>query len=105
MAFLSDEQRDDLRIEQMVFHLVGPKPENFVRLEAIDPGPFADFFLKRIRAVNAGAPYAFSDASSTRTRLARIADNPDVFQVHGGGRVPAVPAQCGGRGGLCAPQV
>jgi hypothetical protein len=80
MTFFDEQQRENLRIEQMVFHLVGPAPENFVRLEAINPGRFADFFLARIKAVNAGAPYLFSDASATRTRLARIAADPGVFQ-------------------------
>lgn len=81
MAFFDDQQRENLRIEQMVFHLVGPTEEDFVRLEAIDPGPFGDFFLERIRTANSGVPYLFSDASSTRERLARIAADPTVFQT------------------------
>jgi hypothetical protein len=45
MAFFDDQQLAELRIERMVVHLVGPKPENFVRLEAIAPGAFAPFFF------------------------------------------------------------
>lgn len=80
MAFLEHEQLMQLRIRQMVFHLVGPKPENFVRLEAIDPGRFGGFFLDRIRSINGGLPYVFTDASSAHTRLSRISDDPRVFQ-------------------------
>lgn len=71
-----------LRIVQTVFHLVGPKPdEHFVRLEALHPGPFAAFFLERIRSVLQGAPYIFSGASATREGLNRIAQDPDCFQA------------------------
>lgn len=80
MAFFDEHQLAALRIEQMVFHLVGPKAENFVRLEAIDPGPFTGFFLERIGSVNSGAPYEFTDASATRERLARISADPSRFQ-------------------------
>lgn len=80
MAFFDEPQSAALRIEQMVFHLVGPTPEAFVRLEAIRPGRFGEFFLERIRSVNSGAPYVFSDASATRERLARISADPTVFQ-------------------------
>lgn len=80
MGFFDEQQLAALRIEQMVFHLVGPSPENFVRLEAINPGPFAGFFLERVGSVNSGAPYEFSDASATRERLARISADPNRFQ-------------------------
>jgi len=80
MAFFDTDDLKTLSIERMVFHLVGPKPESFVRLEAVDPGPFTDFFLERITSVNSGVPYVFSDASSTRQRLARILADPEVFQ-------------------------
>lgn len=80
MAFFDEHHLADLRIEQMVFHLVGPKPENFVRLEALNPGPFANFFLERIRSVNGGVPYEFTDASATRERLFRISNDPNRFQ-------------------------
>lgn len=80
MTTLDDYAQADLKIERMVFHLVGPKPENFVRLEEVKPGRFADFFLKRIQSMGGGARYEFLDASSTRTRLSRIANDPSVFQ-------------------------
>lgn len=79
--FFSDQQAAELQIEQMVFHLVGPEDGDFVRLEALDPGEFSDFFLERILSVNAGIPYEFSDASSTRERLGRIAEDESRFQI------------------------
>lgn len=80
MAFFQDDELDEVRIERMVFHLVGPREENFVRLEEVHPGRFSGFFLERIRSVNSGAQYTFSDASATRERLSRILASPDVFQ-------------------------
>ncbi len=79
--FYTENQADDLQIDQMVFHLVGPEDSNFVRLEALQPGEYSEFFLERIRSVNAGIPYEFSDASATRERLHRIADDGDRFQL------------------------
>ncbi len=79
---IDEAEEGGLRVVQMVFHLVGPKPdEHFVRLEALHPGPFEAFFLDRIRSVLQGAPYIFSDASATRERLNRIAQDPDCFQA------------------------
>lgn len=80
MTILDDYAQAPLKIDRMVFHLVGPNPENFVRLEELRPGRFANFFIDRIRSIGGGAQYEFSDASSTHTRLARIAKDPTVFQ-------------------------
>lgn len=80
MTFFDDAELAALRIERLVFHLVGPTSEDFVRLEEIRPGKFAEFFLDRIRSVGGGAAYEFSDASATRERLARIAADASVFQ-------------------------
>jgi hypothetical protein len=80
MGFYEDAQLAALRIERMVFHLVGPKENDFVRLEEVHPGRFAEFFLGRIRAVNAGAEYRFSVPSTTRECLVRIDADPARFQ-------------------------
>lgn len=81
MAFFDEQQLAELSIEQMVFHLLGRGENNFVRLEAINPGQFSDFFIERIKSVNGGIPYEFSDASATRERLFRISTNPLLFQI------------------------
>lgn len=80
VAFFDDDQAAALSIEHMVFHLVGPRDSDLIRLQAIDPGAFAPFFLDRIRTVNAGASYRFSDASATRERLRRIIEDATQFQ-------------------------
>ena len=46
----------------------------------MNPGGFGSFFIDRIRSVNSGGSYLFSDASATRERLHRIAQNPATFQ-------------------------
>jgi hypothetical protein len=79
-VFLEDYQIAGLVIKRMIFHLVGPHAEDFVRLEELHPGPFAGFFLDRIRSINGGAEYSFSDASASRERLYRIATTENSFQ-------------------------
>lgn len=64
----------------MIFHLVGPRTEDFVRLEELHPGRFASFFLDRIRSIGGGAQYTFSDASAARERLIRISADKSLFQ-------------------------
>lgn len=80
MSFFTQNQIDQLAIDRMVFHLIGPEDDDFVRLEAMNPGEFSDFFIERIVSANDGIPYTFSDASATRTRLGRIANDISVFQ-------------------------
>jgi len=81
MPFFEDDEAEALAIERMVFHLVGPSPEQLVRLEELQPGRFASFFLERIKSVVNGTRYNFSDASATRERLIRIANDGDAFQI------------------------
>ena len=85
MAFLNDDELGAYRIEQMVFHLIGPDASHFVPLQAIDPGDLHDFFFGRVRAANAGVPYTFSSASAVRTRLQRIIDDQKTFQAESEG--------------------
>jgi len=75
MAFFDEAIRGKIVIKRMVFHLIGSEEVGLVLLQETKPGKFADFFLERIWSVNGGTPYVFSDASSTRTRLARIVNN------------------------------
>ncbi len=80
-GFFTEDQIAALTIRRMAFHLVGPEDGDLVLLRAIAPGPFERFFLDRIISVNAGRPYIFSDASSTRERLGRIVADSEVFQT------------------------
>lgn len=80
MAFFADDELGKIAIKRMVFHLVGPKDNALVKLQEVEPGKFTDFFVERIRSVNFGVGYKFSDASSTRERLRRIQEDGKVFQ-------------------------
>ena len=80
VSFFDEAQLIGLKIEHMVFHLVGPKDEDLICLESLDPAGFSEFFLDRIRSVNFGLPYLFSNASATRERLNRIAQDGRLFQ-------------------------
>ena len=81
MAFFEENLRHTLQIERMVFHIVGPNDDDFVRLQEVDPGVHRDFFVDRILSVDSGAQYLFSDASATMQRLSRVANDEDVFQA------------------------
>lgn len=80
VSVLDAAELEMLKIERMVFHIVGPRDEHFQRLEEINPGGFANFFLDRIRSASRGNSYRFSDVSGTRERLLRILINPRLFQ-------------------------
>lgn len=80
MTILDSYAQSTLKVERMVFHLVGPDPSHFVRLEEVKPVRFTDFFIERIRSIGGGLRYEFTDASATQTRLARIANDDSVFQ-------------------------
>ena len=80
MACLSDEDLDGLRIEQSVFHIVGPGNEHFQLLEAFDASQHAAFFLDRIRSVNVGNRYRFLEDAPVRTQLARVDVDAAAFQ-------------------------
>ena len=54
MAFLQAEQLETLAIDKMVFHVVGPEDGELILLEEIEPGPFSDFFLDRLKSTNNG---------------------------------------------------
>jgi hypothetical protein len=49
MGFLTEQELESLRIDQSVFHIVGPGEEHFQLLTAFDAGRHAPFFLGRVR--------------------------------------------------------
>lgn len=79
MAFLSDMEREDLRIDRMIFHLVGPDLEEPVLLAEFDPPIFTEFFLGRIKSALGGNAYLFRDGSATMATLRGIAADPAQF--------------------------
>ena len=80
MSVLDEEELAALKIERMVFHIVGPKEEQFQRLEEMEPGAFAGFFVERIRSASRGNVYRFTDLAQTRARLLSILMNGGRFQ-------------------------
>lgn len=81
MAFLSEEQLESLRIERMIFHVVGPEPEHLVLLQEMEPGPHADFFLDRIRSTNGGMMFDFVESSNLLLKLRAIEADASQFAV------------------------
>lgn len=80
MGFLEGPDLDSLRIEQSVFHIVGPGEEHFQLLEAFDAEPHEAFFLGRVRSVSGGNRYEFLEDSPVRAQLTRISSNRRNFQ-------------------------
>ena len=79
MPFLSDEQLEHLRIERMIFHVVGPEDGQLVLLEEMEPGEHEEFFLGRIKAANNGMMFDFLERSPVLASLREIDATPDSF--------------------------
>ncbi len=79
MAFLTDEERENLTIERMIFHVVGPHMPEPQILDEIAPPEHTDFFVERIRTALRGNLFAFRNRSSTEASLKRILSDPSVF--------------------------
>lgn len=79
MPFLNDAERDDLRIDRMIFHVVGPDLEEPVLLAEFDPPIFTEFFLKRIKSALGGNAYTFVQDSQTMATLREIGGDNAVF--------------------------
>ena len=71
MAFLTDEEREILTIERMIFHVVGPHMPEPQTLDQIAPPEHTDFFVERIRTALRGNLFAFRNRSSTEASLKR----------------------------------
>lgn len=80
MGLLGDGQLSALRIERMIFHVVGPDETDLVLMDEVDATGLADFFLDRIRETNIGNRFQFIGADQgVRPSLVSIADKPDSF--------------------------
>ena len=81
MAFFSQEQLDGLSITRMIFHVVGPDASKTVLLEETDPGPFAAFFLDRLKSTNGGLMFNFADGSMLEATLRRVHLDGTTFEA------------------------
>ena len=80
MPFLQPEQLESLAIERMVFHVVGPGEDELILLEEIEPGPFSDFFLDRLKSSNSGIMFDFIPAGSiVLTSLLQVENDQRSF--------------------------
>ena len=78
MGFLTDNEREQLRIESMILHVVGE--------EEFDPQParaveHANFFIGRVLDTDTAAVYEFKEVSGSRERLQAMATGDTSFEV------------------------
>lgn len=77
MGFFTEEEKNHLRITNMILHVVGGEdftPENIRQVE------HEDFFIARILDTDTDAIYSFRENSATKAQLERIATGTDDFE-------------------------
>jgi hypothetical protein len=79
VGFFTEDEVADLRITQMILHVVGD--EDFIA-EPVRQIEHEEFFIARIMDTDSDAIYSFRDLSSTKSQLERIAQGHDTFE-HG----------------------
>lgn len=77
MGFLTDEEDYSLHIEKMNFQIVGE--ETFTPRRAMQTVEFEDFFLARIRDMDASSVFRFKEGSRTKLALEGIARGGQQF--------------------------
>lgn len=77
MGFLTDQERQSLRIEAMILHVVGE--EDFTPEQARDV-EHAPFFIGRILDTDVAPVYSFKPESATRTLLEQMARGEQPFE-------------------------
>lgn len=78
MGFLTDDEREQLRIESMILHVVGD--------EEFDPQPtraveYATFFIGRILDTDTAAVFQFKKVSGSRDQLQNMASGVATFEA------------------------
>lgn len=76
---LDADHMDNIAIERMIFHVVGPEEASLVLLEEIEPGDHSDFFIDRVRAAANGVMFDFIAASPVLAALRRIEEDDSRF--------------------------
>lgn len=74
MSFLADDEVATLKIERMIFHIVGKGDESLVYLKEITPLVYEDFFLERIKRSLNGNTFKFNKKSNVE-RILRLIEN------------------------------
>lgn len=78
MSFFTEEEKNSLRISQMILHVVGTEAE-FVE-ESAREVEYEDFFVARIIDTDVSPVFEFKPASDTKTELQQIALGAQDFQ-------------------------
>lgn len=80
MGLLDDEALNALRIERMIFHVVGPEESDLSLMDEVDLTSVEDFFLERIRETNIGNRFKFiGPDQGVRPSLSTITSDPARF--------------------------
>ncbi|MBY3268421.1 nucleoid-associated protein [Rhizobium laguerreae] len=80
MGLLDDASLGSLRIERMIFHVVGPNEEDLVLMDEVDVRSVGDFFLDRIKETNIGNRFNFiGPHQGVRPSLASIWKDQNSF--------------------------
>ena len=80
LAFIQEEEFSELRIENMILHVVGD--EEFTP-ELVRLVEHSDFFIERIRNTDIASVFEFHPNSQTKSQLERMAVGDDTFEVGG----------------------
>lgn len=76
---IAAEHLNDIVIDRMIFHVVGPEEANLMLLEEIEPGDHAAFFVDRVRSAANGVMFDFVKASPVLAALRAIEADADSF--------------------------
>ncbi|MNC15891.1 37-kD nucleoid-associated bacterial protein [compost metagenome] len=77
MGFLTDDERQQLRIHSMILHVVGDGEFELQPARAVE---YEEFFLSRIRDTDVAAVHEFRQNSAARDKLSRMATNEIEFE-------------------------
>ncbi len=80
MGMLEDDALSSLRVERMIFHVVGPTEEDLVLMDEIDIKGSESFFLERIKETNIGNRFLFiGKEQGVRPSLVAMNSTPGDF--------------------------
>lgn len=79
MSFLSDEEKERLKITRMIFHVVGRDLDDPILLSEITPPQHAEFFLERVKSAIKGNLFCFRTDSNTERVLRLIEEDSSLF--------------------------
>lgn len=79
MAFISEEQNREMKIERFIFHVVHHGEEEPILLDETPIGNFHNFFLGRVKEVLKGNRFLFIPESSTEREIRSVDDDLENF--------------------------